>query len=756
VTAPWPIAVHPTGLVSSGTLLWRYRGALHCTVVVKASWTFDPSGQTRRSDAEPVYREWGEGGGEPRPASSDLAPHLAAAELWLEGNARSGRVALFGAEPLLDRRLEQGPLGLTPPPERVPPFTEAQRQRLAEEPLELDDGFSWQAFHAVAAPQRIPYLNGGERLLLEGLIEGVPTLVALVPSAAARAYVYVGMAPLTVAAMTLDGLGIDSALGRMTLRWRGGVAIGSHPPAEVSILVGVESAGETLDWAAAHGAMAPPSLRRPPVSVPAESVREVAAPEAPPASSENQAVEVRRFRGTMRADAGDAARLGPALPFRSATPEPEVAPSAKRSRLIDGTMPLSDATARQRSASLPFQRVETSAPKPLDEQRAADIPGAPWARGSSAAAPGTPGGRVTVTAASEPGSLVRIVNATSAAAVAFPWKLTDRHVLTVVAKACFHIQPGGRAKLHDDPPVLCGDKRYSPRVVERSLQQERSLRHPSDYAVTKARADVVLVGHAYAPGGHGEAALATFRFDSRKGGFERRVAVFGDRRWQKSLLDLSPGRAEPFARMPLVYERAFGGQDFADNPVGVGYHPKGSVKHGDPLPNLEDPDALIQRPSDRPRPVCFGPLARHWGAHHENGQHEPWDSSFPETFDWSTFQVAPVEQQLERIDGDERFECLAMHVKHSRLEAWLPGLRLRSFADYGEAYGGGFRELAMKLDTVLIEPDELRLTLLWRHAIDVCDARAPEIRAVFLAFEDMAQRPAPLNAMRERYLRGTT
>jgi len=46
----------------------------------------------------------------------------------------------------------------------------------------------------------------------------------------------------------------------------------------------------------------------------------------------------------------------------------------------------------------------------------------------------------------------------------------------------------------------------------------------------------------------------------RVGPMTKAVRVFGDRRWRRGVSDLGPSSPEPFDRIPLVYERAFGGR----------------------------------------------------------------------------------------------------------------------------------------------------------------------------------------------------
>ena len=55
----------------------------------------------------------------------------------------------------------------------------------------------------------------------------------------------------------------------------------------------------------------------------------------------------------------------------------------------------------------------------------------------------------------------------------------------------------------------------------------------------------------------------------------------------------------PFDRMPLIYERAYGGVGSDDNPLGVGLGASTAGK----LPNLSDPN-------DPTRVACFGPVPR--------------------------------------------------------------------------------------------------------------------------------------------------
>ena len=84
--------------------------------------------------------------------------------------------------------------------------------------------------------------------------------------------------------------------------------------------------------------------------------------------------------------------------------------------------------------------------------------------------------------------------------------------------------------------------------------------------------------------------------------FHHTIAVFGDRDWIDQDSQLVATDPQPFTSMPLTYENAYGGKvkleegdlPCAPNPMGKGYYLTAEQAHGQPLPNLEDPDHLIR------------------------------------------------------------------------------------------------------------------------------------------------------------------
>ncbi len=255
----------------------------------------------------------------------------------------------------------------------------------------------------------------------------------------------------------------------------------------------------------------------------------------------------------------------------------------------------------------------------------------------------------------------------------------------------------------------------------------------------KPATDVLLSGHAHAPGGRADSCVVELRL----GGVIKRVRVSGNRHWRRHLLGLclSPSAAEPFERLPLTWERSYGGtatgRDGAitcddRNPLGVGYAPVGErPSPGTPLPNLEHPDAPITSWRDRPAPAGFSALEAHWQPRraYAGTYDDSWCQSrapfLPLDFDRRHLQEAPVDQiATGHLRGDETGELInATPSGHERFR--LPGIVLGISCRIADAA----HMLIPQLNTVAIDADLRRIELLWRAALR-CDKRAADIGSV--------------------------
>ena len=257
-----------------------------------------------------------------------------------------------------------------------------------------------------------------------------------------------------------------------------------------------------------------------------------------------------------------------------------------------------------------------------------------------------------------------------------------------------------------------------------------SVKYASDVHVGKRGTDVVLVGSAHAPGGRPvtEMLVAVSVAERRKV-----VRVFGDRSWRA--VTSTPSRPEPFASMPLVYERAFGGtHEPADgrgavlaeerNPVGVGFRDH-------KLPNLEDPMKPLARQGDRPPPAGFGCIAPSWlpRRNFAGTYDDTWKNDrapyLPRDFDRRFCNAAHPDLAFDRfLEGGEPLQI------NGASPAGLLGGRLPSERPRVAVVIAGKRERPPAvLETVLLEPDEGRLCLTWRATLP-CDKKALKIQTI--------------------------
>lgn len=279
--------------------------------------------------------------------------------------------------------------------------------------------------------------------------------------------------------------------------------------------------------------------------------------------------------------------------------------------------------------------------------------------------------------------------------------------LTVVCKATFDLAPV--------TSPLAAEQEY-PNDEENHWNDDpaRSLYAPSDLAPVKPRAEVVLVGHAFAPQGKPVRSLVARLI---VGEVDKSIEVFPERSFS---LDGVLREGAPFARMSLRYERAAGGPD-TTNPVGVRCDVRDTLG-ALALPNLQPPGLAIHTPNDFIAPTGFGPIAASWAARRDKlGQLAgTWSERaiafypLPEGLDARYFQVAPPDQQLEALRANERIVLENLHVEHARLVTSLPGVEPRATV---ERPGAAPRPLEFVADTLWIDTDRARCTLTWRGQV---------------------------------------
>ncbi len=262
--------------------------------------------------------------------------------------------------------------------------------------------------------------------------------------------------------------------------------------------------------------------------------------------------------------------------------------------------------------------------------------------------------------------------------------------------------------------------------------------------------EVVLLGAAYP---EGTEAVESMTVKLSVGNASQTMRVTGDREWSdNSNPTITP--PVPFTRMPLVYERTFGGMcpawmdedtviDIRDS---VNHHGRGfdatflakhigeslqapegfpSMEYVRQLPNLEHPEHLIEAWDDAPEPYCWSTV--------------PQDIAFTQT---RFLRYVKKKVALDEIPGDEdeySREVLT-HVFHRAHPDWIIALPpyqalvtmsgmslrgelsfrippLRVIADYELGNRVGTRELAPQLMVLL--PEQQRFYIVYRASFTV-------------------------------------
>ena len=340
-----------------------------------------------------------------------------------------------------------------------------------------------------------------------------------------------------------------------------------------------------------------------------------------------------------------------------------------------------------------------------------------------------------------------------------------RFVLSVLARRTYHIDARGRLAVADEQLPLVDE-------VETADGNAELLVRDTDLYPLKPASDVVIAGHAYAP-----RRASTFEASVAIGKLEKRVLVVGNRRASLSTAgEVTITEPEAIESVRLGYDHAYGGRDraaeekygnpfeqlagawpdaegrkmlrgasnfaYPRNPCGRGFilEPSRVALDGLALPNLEDPDDRLT-----PERLCAGTLRRwplqplpcsldwfgllwfprcaHCGLIPE---HDPFAAPLPEVargyLPTASFQPRAGVDALAangaspglvvpHLRGDETLVLTHLHPRQFKLAIELPAERPAMRADGRK---GKMLDTVPVIHTVLIEPDENRVSIVWR------------------------------------------
>lgn len=286
-----------------------------------------------------------------------------------------------------------------------------------------------------------------------------------------------------------------------------------------------------------------------------------------------------------------------------------------------------------------------------------------------------------------------------------PWRQGRRFNITVVVKATFLAKTSPASPANAPQPYRISDAHHKNQPLAR-------VTAASDRVPLKPRVDVTVLGNAHAPRGKTVAEM-TARIALLHEGeilIDKSVRVVGARR----SADSPP---LPFVRMPIIYERAYGGIGVSDNLIGCGEEDA----EEDDQPNILDP-------RDSSRPAGFGPLSAAWPARKKLLGNVPVKDIeaplmiLPNNFDGLYFQSAPLDQQLDELPPSAQLVLEGFDPERERIEIELPDARAMG-AIYGLDKDNPDRAtpIEFRADTLQLDTENWILTLTFRGHIEIQD-----------------------------------
>ena len=310
---------------------------------------------------------------------------------------------------------------------------------------------------------------------------------------------------------------------------------------------------------------------------------------------------------------------------------------------------------------------------------------------------------------------------------------SGHHCMVVVAKATYTL-PQNKDEV---PTLLDEDKQVKiyPADVYTGEPGESAILYENDFAPFKPKCDVILNGSAYA---YPDKEVTECIVQLKVADIDKSFKVIGKRVWEKHGSDLSISEPTPFSTQVISLDVAYGGYDFDPekpsqddenyvafdaNPVGQGFAPYHDDENleGKLLAQTQEIEvsATDTQGKETYIPQSFGVMPRHTyprytlGGTYDKHWAEEISPFLPDDFDEAYYQSVGEEQQMAYVEGGEK--------------VYLKGLTLQGESSFTlptqevsmeVIRSNGNREvLSPVVDTLIIEPDEKRFTMLSRAKI---------------------------------------
>ena len=312
----------------------------------------------------------------------------------------------------------------------------------------------------------------------------------------------------------------------------------------------------------------------------------------------------------------------------------------------------------------------------------------------------------------------------------------------VVVKVQYDALPDGTLRWRNETEPLVYEDRFDETfAADGFLEGMAPLLRPADVMDPQPATNVLLFGHAQLPPRQREdGGVKQFEPWLGVGPAVFPMRVHGPRRWQsrwlltRALTLFIPRRFKivkqgRVSRAPLLWQLAYGGidrfrglasaQPWRFNPAGQGFHveARAATVQALPLPAIEDPRHPIRRWQDRRLPQLPGAVNARWAprAAHGGTRDAHWQATRAPAMPVDGTRLFhntahPDLQITPHLQGGEPVQAQGFTADGQPLAFDLPALKL-SLHSY---HYGAFCEHPLPLNTLLIDADARRVTLLYR------------------------------------------
>lgn len=316
---------------------------------------------------------------------------------------------------------------------------------------------------------------------------------------------------------------------------------------------------------------------------------------------------------------------------------------------------------------------------------------------------------------------MQVNNHTQLSAAAFPgWSLSGQQVLTLVVKASYQWNDDGKLTLIPEPEIILADQYQDDDPC-------KPVKQAGDVVASKQGFEILISGRAHPVSpAKGLIVQATLLDEQKQELWQKKLAVFGERKWVSGLMGRSI--SEPTLikdPVPLSYALAYGGQyqdrknrlvQFEQNPAGIGFNPD-----DEQLPAIEQKPLIKSRRDQRP-PAGFGPIAPMWAPRQEAWQNLDTDAAqagecpYPASVSRDIFNCAPSDQRFPEFPAKAKYLRLQhMNAQQAIMDVNLPELTLKAAVQCISDRQP--KPLDLTCDTLTIDSEEKTINILWRASV---------------------------------------